>query len=104
MGKGDKLCAVITHQKEDVKTLVATQVVQAPTIVVKIINRIAVITVTKITKIATDVKTDMKTVVTAEIITETNTITDVVNRIVVIIGKGIVTEGNSVFVVTASTN
>lgn len=49
-------------------------------------------------------KTDMKTVVTAEIITETNTITDVVNRIVVIIGKGIVTEGNSVFVVTASTN
>lgn len=101
MGKGDKLCAVIIHQKEDVKTLVATQVVQAPTIVVEIINRIAVITVTKI---ATDVKTDMKAVVTAEIITETNTITDVVNQIVVIIGKGIVTEGNSVFVVTASTN
>ncbi|MCT1905294.1 hypothetical protein [Oceanobacillus sojae] len=46
----------------------------------------------------------MKIVVTAEVITETNIITDVVNRIVVIIGKGIITEGNSVFVVTTSSN
>lgn len=36
--------------------------------------------------------------------TETIIITAVVNRIIVIIDRGIITEGNSVFVVTAFTN
>ncbi|WP_143833234.1 hypothetical protein [Oceanobacillus timonensis] len=71
------------------------------TIVTEIINPV---TVAADMKAIADAEADMKNVVIAEIITATIIITNVVNRIIVITDSVIEIEGDSAFVVTASTN